>query len=462
MNEPLSNRTKVTLQALGKYRIEGVLGKGAMGVVYKGYDTVLERFVALKTVHGHLAESDEAADWLGRFKQEARAAGRCMHPNIVAIFDYGEHEHMPYIAMEYVNGKELSEYLRKKVQFNLKDALSIIYQVLTALDYAHEFGIVHRDIKPANIMLLDNGHVKVADFGIARIETANFTQQGMMIGTPSYMSPEQFRGQTVDRRADIYATGVVLFELLTGSIPYPGKSFTEILYKVASRQMQDARELNPAIPETLNAVLLKALAQDVEDRCQTANEFLSALKAAMADMPDTTLEHPVPKPEFSDLPSSWKGSVVSGWDPDVLRQAVQTLSSYIGPIAKIIVKKAAQGATDPGQFCQALASHIPEEAEQNRFLQDMRQTKTRMTQTMREPAERPTEQRPVFSAQDLETAQRHLTTYVGPIAKVLVRKAAPKSGSLKELYESLAEHIADPNERSALLGKAAKLPQTVR
>ncbi|MEZ5583231.1 MAG: hypothetical protein R3F37_11155 [Candidatus Competibacteraceae bacterium] len=219
---------------------------------------------------------------------------------------------------------------------------------------------------------------------------------------------------------------------------------------------------SPAIPETLNAVLQKALAQDLEDRYQTANEFLNALKAAMVEMPDTTLEHPVPKPEFSNLPSSWQGSMVSGWDPEVLRQAMQTLSSYIGPIAKIVVKKAAQRATDPEQFCRELASHIAEEAEQNRFLQDIKKTKTRLTQTMRGPTDRPTEQRPVFTAQDLETAQRHLTTYVGPIAKVLVKKAAPKSGSLRELYESLAEHIADPKERSALLGKAAKLPQTIR
>jgi serine/threonine-protein kinase len=461
MIESLSNKTKVTLQTLGKYRVEGVLGKGAMGVVYKGYDTVLERFVALKTIHRHLVQSDEAADWLGRFKQEARAAGRCMHPNIVAVFDYGEHQGAPYIAMEYVDGKELSEYLRKRVQFSLKDALSIIGQVLTALGYAHEFGIVHRDIKPANIMLLENGHVKVADFGIARLETANFTQQGVLIGTPSYMSPEQFRGQTVDRRTDIYSTGVLLYELLTGQIPYPGKTFTEILYKVASRQMQDARELNPEIPQALNAVLLKALAQEVDQRYQTAQEFSRALQATIAALPETTLEHPIPTPALSNLPSSWQGSMVSGWDPEVLLQAVQTLSSYIGPIAKIVVKKAAQEATDSAQFCRALASHIPAEAEQSRFMQDMKQTAIRMTQTMRSSSARPTEQRPVFSTEDLETAQRALTAYVGPIAKVLVKKAASKAGSLKELYESLAEYIPDPKARTALLSKVAKLTQVV-
>jgi serine/threonine-protein kinase len=445
-----------TLQTLGKYRVEGVLGKGAMGVVYKGYDTVLERFVALKTIHAHLAEGEERDSWLSRFKQEARAAGRCLHPNIVAVFDYGESQGIPYIAMEYVNGRELSEFLKRKVQFSLQDALSVVSQVLTALGYAHGFNIVHRDIKPANIMLLDSGQVKVADFGIARLESAHITQHGVLIGTPSYMSPEQFRGQEVDLRTDLYSAGVVLYELLTGQIPYPGKSFTEILYKVASSEMRDARELNPNVPDALNNVVRKALAKDPTRRFQTAQEFSRALQEAMEAMPDATLVQPIPTPLLSDVPSSWKGSMVSGWEPDVLRKAAETLSIYIGPVAKLVVKRAAQESKDAEQFYQTLARHIPTDTEQTDFLRRMKQSTTQTHVNPHASAERPTGHRPAINPQDLDKIQQQLAAHVGPIAKVLVKKTAPQAVSLKDLYERLAGHIPDAAARAAFLGKAPK------
>ncbi|MCP5419143.1 MAG: serine/threonine protein kinase [Gammaproteobacteria bacterium] len=456
MADKPGNDRLITLQTLGKYRVEGVLGKGAMGVVYKGYDTVLERFVALKTIHAHLAEGQERESWLSRFKQEARAAGRCLHPNIVAVFDYGEHQGIPYIAMEYVNGRELSKFLKERKQLNLQEALSIVSQVLTGLGYAHQFSIVHRDIKPGNIILLDSGQVKVADFGIARIESTNITQQGVLIGTPSYMSPEQFRGQEVDLRTDLYSTGVVLYQLLTGEIPYPGKTFTEILYKVASSEMRDVRELNPTVPDSLNNVVQKALAKDPGWRYQSAREFADALQEAMEAMPDTTLVQPVPLPDLGSGSSSWKDSMVSGWEQDVLRKASEALSVYIGPVAKLVVKRAAQEYKDPEQFYQTLARNIPTEVERSEFLRRMKLTSTQTYINPLTSAQRATGYRQALNPQDLEKVQQQLTAYLGPIAKVLVKKTAPQASSLKDLYDRLAGHIPDAAERAIFLAKSPK------
>ena len=209
-----------------------------MGVVYKGYDEGIDRYVAIKTVHRNLLSGEEGADWLQRFRREARAAGRCLHQNIVTIFEFGEQEGMPYIVMEFVEGQELSDMIRARDANNIDRAraVEITAQVLDALEYAHANGIVHRDIKPGNIIILKDGTVKVTDFGIARIDSTSMTAHGSVVGTPSYMSPEQFTGQEIDRRSDIFSTGVVLFELLTGQKPFPGKSATEVMYKLLNHQ----------------------------------------------------------------------------------------------------------------------------------------------------------------------------------------------------------------------------------
>jgi serine/threonine-protein kinase len=175
---------------LGKYEIESVLGKGAMGIVYKARDPHIERTVAIKTVRKDLLDADLAAHFMARFRNEARAAGRLHHPNIVGIYEYGEAENVAYIAMEYVDGTGLREYLNRKAQFELHQVIAILVQLLGALDFAHAQGVVHRDIKPANLILTSSGVLKVADFGIARIDASNMTMTGMVMGTPSYMAPD--------------------------------------------------------------------------------------------------------------------------------------------------------------------------------------------------------------------------------------------------------------------------------
>jgi serine/threonine-protein kinase len=216
---------------LGKYAIVGTLGRGAMGTVYDGHDPVIDRRVAIKTIPlTSAADDSEAADELARFKREAQAAGRLQHPNIVGVYDYGETETLAYIVMEYVDGTSLKALLDRGERMAPAEAVRIMQQLLAGMQYSHERGVVHRDIKPANVMITSAGVVKIADFGIARIESSSLTQAGTIMGTPAYMSPEQFMGQTVDARTDIYSAGVLLYQLLTGERPFEG-SMTAIMHK---------------------------------------------------------------------------------------------------------------------------------------------------------------------------------------------------------------------------------------
>ncbi len=268
---------------LGKYEITEVLGTGAMGVVYKGFDPGIRRIVAIKTIRRELIAGDRpAGPMLARFRNEARAAGRLAHPGIVAVHDYGEDAEVAYIAMEYVEGNSLREYFTRGVKFAERDAISIVAQLLEALAHAHERRVWHRDIKPANLILMMNGRVKVADFGIARIEASDLTQTGAVMGSPGYMAPEQYAARAIDHRADIFAAGVVFYQLLTGARPFVGTS-EQIAYAVCHTE---ALKPSAAAPghrlERYDAILAKALAKRPEDRYQTADALREAIVAAHA------------------------------------------------------------------------------------------------------------------------------------------------------------------------------------
>ncbi len=264
---------------LGKYELRQVLGKGAMGTVYEGFDPVIARRVAIKTVRLPDPEDVEAQEELARFKREAQAAGRLTHPNIVGVFDYGETPEIAYIVMEFVDGTTLKHVVDKKERFELTEIVRIMEALMAGLQFSHERGVVHRDIKPANVMLTKAGEVKIADFGIARIESSSMTQAGTMLGTPSYMSPEQFMGQTVDSRTDIYSSGVMLYQLLTGEKPFEG-GLTAIMHKVLNTEPPPPSALSVTVPQAFDAVVKKAMAKRPEDRFATANDFARALRAA--------------------------------------------------------------------------------------------------------------------------------------------------------------------------------------
>ena len=272
------------VESLGKYEIRRQLGRGAMGTVYEGFDPVIERIVAIKTVRLPEVDDDDTAEEIARFRREAQAAGRLTHPNIVGVFDYGETADLAYIVMEYVDGPPLKSLLDKNERFPLPRIVQIMEDLLAGLQFSHERGVVHRDIKPANLMLTKSGQAKIADFGIARIESSSMTQAGTVLGTPAYMSPEQFMGQVVDARSDIYSSGVLLYQLLTGERPFEG-SMSAIMHKALNTEAPMPSQISVTAPRQFDAVVRKAMAKRPEDRYGSAAEFMMAIRAAVAAPP---------------------------------------------------------------------------------------------------------------------------------------------------------------------------------
>lgn len=283
----LIRQESATLKKLGRYEILGVLGQGAMGTVYKGRDHAIERLVALKTIRaGYGGTPAEAEELRERLVREAKAAGKLSHPNIVTIYDVGADGDLRYIAMEYLEGYTLEQVVRKKVQLNYRIAAKILMQVCAALDYAHKAGIVHRDIKPANIMVLDGFKIKVTDFGIARFESSqmSMTQTGIALGTPHYISPEQLRGGTIDRRCDIFSLGVVAYELLTHRRPFLGDNISALIYSITQTNPPAPSTVDQNIPGIFDVVISKALAKEPRERYQSADEMANDLRVFAEDL----------------------------------------------------------------------------------------------------------------------------------------------------------------------------------
>jgi serine/threonine-protein kinase len=266
---------------LGKYEITEVLGQGAMGVVYKGFDPGIRRIVAIKTIRRELVEGERhAAAMLARFRNEAQAAGKLAHPGIVAVYDYVEDASVAYIAMEYVEGNSLREYIGRGARFAERDAVSVMSQLLEGLAHAHERRVWHRDIKPGNVIVMRNGKVKVADFGIARIEASELTQTGVMMGSPGYMAPEQYAAAQIDHRADLFAAGVVFYQLLTGAKPFVGTA-EQVTYATCHTEPLRPSLADPGKGwERYDPVIGKALSKKPEDRYQSAESFRAAVLAA--------------------------------------------------------------------------------------------------------------------------------------------------------------------------------------
>jgi serine/threonine-protein kinase len=272
-----------TKPTLGRYEIIGELERGGMGVVYKGEDPKIHRVVAIKTLRLDDFEEEIQQEVKTRFFREAESAGVLNHPKIVTIFDCGEEHDLAFIAMEYLEGENLGRYRKKENLLPIRDTLSIVSQVAEALDYAHSKGIVHRDIKPTNIMRLDETkEVKVTDFGIARITSSSRTKDGIIIGTPFYMSPEQVAGKKVDGRSDIFSLGIVLFELLTGNKPFKAGDMTALMNQITNEKHLSARDLNPQIPPIVEKIIEKALQKDPEKRYQEAGKMAEHLQVVIA------------------------------------------------------------------------------------------------------------------------------------------------------------------------------------
>jgi len=291
------------LTQAGRYEVVRELGRGSMGIVYQGYDPVIGRTVAIKTMLTEGLSPQEFEEFKARFQREAQAAGVLSHPNIVNVFDYGEDGGVLYLIMEYLEGKSLEKLVEGHNILPIETIIPMYDQVCGALDHAHQHGIVHRDIKPANIMILDNGLVKVTDFGIAKMVSMGMTQAGQVLGTPNYMSPEQVKGRQVDGRSDIFSLGVILYDLLTGEMPFSGQNVTTVIYKIINENPIPPRELDATIHPGLSYVVCKALAKSPDERYQTCRELADDLRnfKCLGTAPSATIKVNVPTLQIPEV-----------------------------------------------------------------------------------------------------------------------------------------------------------------
>ena len=270
---------------LGRYKILKELGRGAMGLVYLGKDPTIQRFVAIKTIRlDHIDNDDKLQEIKDRFFREAESTGRLSHPNIVTIYDAGKENDLGYIAMELIEGTPLSQWARKPNLMPLNEVLLTTATVADALDYAHQQGVIHRDIKPANVMLTKDGIVKVMDFGIAKMASSSKTQTNLVLGTPTYMSPEQIAGKKVDGRTDIFSLGVVLFELLTGQLPFTADNLSAMLFSIAHHPHPAIQTVRPDLPPMVQEIVDRALQKELPHRYRRADEFASELRACLQSL----------------------------------------------------------------------------------------------------------------------------------------------------------------------------------
>src|SRR5687768_8361221 len=310
------------LKTLGRYTIERTLGKGAMGAVYEGVDPKLNRRVAIKTILKSHLDPDTAKDYSMRFSREAQAVARLNHPHIVQVYDFAEEGDVAYLVMEFIRGKELKNFFDANERFDIKEAVRIMCELLDALDFAHNAGIIHRDIKPANVMLDAQARTKLTDFGVARVQDtdrtqAERTQAGTMVGTPAYMSPEQITGGTIDKRSDVFSAGIILYQFLTGEKPFTGGGAWTIAKKIIQEDPPAPSSLNNAVTPFFDAVVNKALSKSAETRYQSAKDFGVALKRALEgrgeeEDSDKTIVGEMTAPPMRSAPQPRPSAAVGG------------------------------------------------------------------------------------------------------------------------------------------------------
>lgn len=304
----------MSLNKLGRYDLIRVLGKGAMGLVYEARDPNLDRRVAIKTIKVENLSEEAAAEYEARFRTEARSAARLQHPNIVSVYDSDRHGDVAFLVMEFIEGEDLKHHLDSGKRYSLEQSLRMVGDLLSALEYAHRQSVVHRDVKPANLLIENDGRVKLTDFGVARIQDSSEATrtQGSMVGTLKYMSPEQVQGQPIDARADLFAVGIVLYQLLTGRRPFDGDTDFAIIQKIVGHTPDRPSLFNPLLPPAIDAVVLRALAKKREQRFTTAQDFARALQEASGQASDPTIVPPTSQPGGNATDAGRQRSHVGG------------------------------------------------------------------------------------------------------------------------------------------------------
>ncbi len=409
-----------------------------MGVVFDAHDRDIDRSVAIKTVHKHLIEATGEEDWLGRFSREAQAAGRVLHPNLVTIFDYLEQDGLPYLVMERLEAKTLEDRMAEPQSLTLTEVAAIFGQILDGLSAIHGASIVHRDMKPANIMLTAIGGVKLTDFGIARFTKMDRTGAGM-IGTPTYMAPEQFSGDDVDARSDVYATGVILYEILTGRQPYRGGGITAVMMANKGESVPAPSNLTPDLPAALDTVVMTAIRPDPKGRYNSAAEMRDALLAAVSTH-GATLTAP---PEAGATRSV--ETMIGRLSLLTMQRLEESLVTSIGPIGKLLARRAAETAVTQEDLLKQILGEVSNPAERDALHQTLASLMTAD----------PGRAQSGLGEDDLRYIIAALTPHLGPIAGTLVRRQAARSTSLPQLLDTMTEVIPDANDRAAFL-KAAQ------
>jgi serine/threonine-protein kinase len=418
---------------IGRYRVERLIGGGAMGMIYAAHDPVIDRKVAIKLIRADLLGGDDKADYVARFQREARTAGRCTHPNIVSIYDFAVHEGNPFLAMEYVEAGNLGQALAASGRFAAPEVVAITGQVLDALACAHGLGIVHRDVKPANILLLANGHVKMTDFGIARFDSVELTQTGSVIGTPSYMSPEQIRGEPVDARSDLFSTGIVLYEMLSGERPFPGRNIAEITHRLLTGPLPDIRGKVAGVPDPLAAVIERALAKSPADRFASAADMALALRGSASGPQPATDDRTVVQPRMPAPAPIFPEATLSTIE--------RKLAQHVGPIARHLVQSAARRAGSLDELCETLGQRIERPDQRTQFRNDILASQVGASAVGRA----------VVGAEEMRRAEQELVRHVGPIARILVKRASNAAASTDDFWQLLAAHIGTEADRQAFL-----------
>lgn len=456
---------------LGKYAITGLLGEGAMGVVYKGYDPGIGRQVAIKTIRKSLSEDRSTEDALSeRFRNEARAVGRLNHPGIVAIYDLGEHEDNAFIAMEFVEGRDLSQILAATPNLPEPVILRVMHQLLDALEYAHSQGVWHRDIKPANLIITSAGQLKVTDFGIARIESAALTQVTSTIGTPGYMAPEQYIGESFDHRVDIFAAGVLLYRMLAGQPPFSG-SAESVMYAILNKDPTPLGQLTQGdLAAFYQPIINGALARDAKQRYAHAAAFREALlnrkNVDAASAAETTIIVHSARGAGEQSPTkvgsgqsgagrATQQTALTGWDATALEPVQTALARFMGPMAKVLVRQAAKKCTDLPSLITLLTQDIPSPEERSKFLtllQRHASTGTLGASATRETAAGSSAtDRQSLSPALIDRANLVMAKHMGPIAKIIVKKAAAKANSPTQFVALLAQEMPDGPQRAQLI-----------
>ncbi|KUO66030.1 MAG: hypothetical protein APF80_07065 [Alphaproteobacteria bacterium BRH_c36] len=448
-------------EAVGKYRVDDIIGRGAIGVVYKGFDPHICRPVAIKSLRSEILEGvEDQAALLARFAAEARSAGRCQHPNIVTVFDYVEQDETPFIIMEYVEAGTLEKVTRSRTLLPLPQVGEVMVQLLGALGHAHEKGVIHRDVKPANILCPAATSIKVTDFGVARFQNLGLTRDGGggAIGTPNYMSPEQFLGREVDGRADLFAAGIIMYQLLTGAKPYPADDIPSLMNKLLNETPPPVSQLRPELPPALDDLMGRALERNPTDRFQTAAEFIEALARAL----QRTAAAPVERFDLTRLtgPSAAHANDASTSDmnrtmaeklaPATLHGLEETLARAIGPIARYVLAREAKAATDPDKLIAALEIQISGHGEAERFrkaaeiwLRDDRGVAGAQLSA-------------IISDADKRIATELLLPIIGPLAQVIAEREAATAIGREDYYEHLARKISNAQDREKFLASYRK------